>query len=50
MRETAPATPPAMKEATTGLEIALRKPVGIGTVERLGVAAMIVLAVSRGLS
>jgi hypothetical protein len=45
VRETAPATPPAMKEATTGLEIALRNPLGRGTEGRSGVAAIVVLAV-----
>ena len=44
MRETAPATPPAMKDATTGLEIVLRKLVGTAAEERSGVAAIVVLA------
>jgi len=44
VRETAPATPPAMKDATTGLEIVLRKLVGTDAEERSGVTAIVVLA------
>jgi len=47
VRETAPATPPAMKDATTGFEIALRKLVGTTAVVRSDVAAMIILAALR---